>query len=166
MRRSFGNRIPDAINVANLISEFSSSDFPNFERELRRDFHDRVHCEIGGTMCSVDAATAPEFFLHHAFIDKIWWDWQKRSNAHKFHSYFQNQIGLMRSTPYPSRDFLDLNSQPDCVCAEYVNPKSSAFTKIKGLLLVCFKISLPIGESIREPSRQFTALLVRRQVFS
>ena len=135
LRRNFDGMIPDAISVANLISGFSSSEFRSFEELLRSDFHDRVHCVIGGTMCSRDAATAPEFFLHHGFIDKIWWDWQKRSNAHKFHRYFTRQVGKMRSTPYRSRDFLDLNNQPDCVCAEYENPKNSAFRKIKGLLV-------------------------------
>ena len=28
-------------------------------------------------MCLVTSAEAPEFFLHHAFIDKIWSDWQE-----------------------------------------------------------------------------------------
>ena len=147
LRRNFNGRVPDAIDVANLISTFSSSEFQNFERLLRGDFHDRVHCRIDGTMCTRDAATAPEFFLHHGFIDKIWWDWQKRSNAHKFHNYFKHQNGNMPSTTYRSQNFLDLNSQPDCVCAEYINPKSSTFTKIKGLLLVCL-ISLHIYKRI------------------
>ena len=133
LKRNFNGRVPDAIDVANLISEFFSSEFKDFEKLLREDFHDRVHCNIGGTMCLPDAATAPEFFLHHGFIDKIWWDWQKRSNAQKFHSYFQHQNGYMPSTTYHSRDFLDLHNQPDCVCAEYVNPRNSAFTHLKGL---------------------------------
>ena len=133
LRRNFNGRVPDAIDVANLISEFSSSEFKDFEKLLREDFHDRVHCNIGGTMCLRDAATAPEFFLHHGFVDKIWWDWQKRSNAQKFHSYLQHQNGYMPSTTYRSRDFLDLHNQPDCLCAEYVNPRNSAFTHLKGL---------------------------------
>ena len=138
LKRNFNDRVPDAIDVANLISTFSSSEFQNFERLLREDFHDRVHCNIGGTMCLPDAATAPDFFLHHAFIDKIWWDWQKRSNAQKFHSSFQHQNGHMPFMTYRSRDFLDLQNQPDCVCAEYVNPKNSAFSSLKGLLLNYF----------------------------
>ena len=135
LRRDFRSRTPDAVTIASLISTFSNpSDFRNFERLLNDDFHDRVHCIIGGTMCTRDAATAPEFFLHHGFVDKIWWDWQKLSNANKFHTHFLNQAGSMTSTPYHSRDFLDLNNQPGCVCAEYVNPKNVAFKKLKGLL--------------------------------
>ncbi len=135
LRRDFNGRAPDAIAVANLVSSYSNpSDFRDFEKLLRFDFHDRVHCIIDGTMCTRDAATAPEFFLHHGFVDKIWWDWQKQSNANKFHTHFLNQATSMTSTPYHSRDFLDLNNQPDCVCVEYVNPKNEAFRKIKGLL--------------------------------
>ena len=30
-----------------------------------------------GQMCSNDSAAAPEFFLHHGFVDKLWGDWRK-----------------------------------------------------------------------------------------
>jgi hypothetical protein len=133
LRRSFGGTVPDAIAVRDLILENSNPpDFTDFEVLLRRQFHDLVHCRIRGTMCSLDAATAPEFFLHHGFVDKIWWDWQKQSNAHKFHTYFRTQTKYMISTPYRSRHFLDLNNQPDCVCAEYVQPKASVISSING----------------------------------
>jgi hypothetical protein len=133
LRRNFRGTAPDAIAVHELINSNSNpSDFLNFERMLRIQFHDLVHCVIDGTMCTTDAAAAPEFFLHHGFVDKIWWDWQKQSNAHKFNTYFLTQTALMTSTPYRSKDFLDLNNQPGCVCAEYVNPTNSAFGRIKG----------------------------------
>jgi hypothetical protein len=136
LRRDFSGTAPDAIAVQNLISSNSNpADFFNFEEMLRIQFHDLVHCRIDGTMCTLDAATAPEFFLHHGFVDKIWWDWQKQSNAHKFNTYFLTQPGLMTSTPYRSKDFLDLNNKPGCVCAEYVDPRNVAYGKIKGLSL-------------------------------
>lgn len=49
--------------------------------------HDQVHCLIGGTMCTVEFASAPEFFLHHGFIDKIWEDWQKEVCPTSMHSF-------------------------------------------------------------------------------
>ena len=134
LRRDFRGTIPDAVAVQDLILTNDASNFGNFEDELRFLFHDNVHCRIHGTMCSRNSATAPEFFLHHGFVDKIWWDWQRRSNAHKFHTFFTSQLGSMPSTPYRSRDFLDLNNQPGCVCAEYVDPRSSVYTTIKGEL--------------------------------
>ncbi len=134
LRRDFSGTAPDAIAVQKLVTSNSKLvDFENFEQLLRVQFHDLVHCVINGTMCSLDSASAPEFFLHHGFVDKIWVDWQKQSNAHKFNTYFLSQTALMTSTPYRSKDLLDLKNQPGCVCAEYVNPRNSAFGRIKGL---------------------------------
>ncbi|XP_028405796.1 uncharacterized protein LOC114528377 [Dendronephthya gigantea] len=131
LRRNFNDNVRDAITVANAISILSH--FHDFETVLRLDLHNRVHCSIGGTMCTDNSATAPEFFLHHGFIDKIWWDWQKKSDTRKFHDYFRNQAETMSSTSYHSRDLLDLNAQPGCVCAEYVNPRSAAYRNVQGL---------------------------------
>ena len=137
LERDFSGTAPDAIAVQDLISSNSNpSDFPNFENLLQDQFHNVVHCVIDGTMCFEDSASAPEFFLHHGFVDKIWWDWQKQSNAHMFNTYFLTQTAQMTATPYHSTDFLDLNNQPGCVCAEYVNPRNSAFGRIKGLSFV------------------------------
>ena len=136
LKRDFRGTAPDEIAVQNLISSNPNpSDFGNFESVLRTNqFHGLVHCRIHGTMCSSNAAAAPEFFLHHGFVDKIWWDWQKQSNAHKFNTYFLTQTMLMTSTTYRSKDFLDLNNQPECVCAEYESPiNNRAFRRLKGL---------------------------------
>ena len=158
MTRNFAGTAPDAIAVQNLISSNPNpTDLINFEDILRVQFHDEVHCIIDGTMCTTDSATAPEFFLHHAFVDKIWWQWQKQSNAHKFHTYFMAQAGLMSSTPYRSRDFLDLNNQPDCVCAEYIDPQNNAYRRIKCMFLVQhdMKINTEIAKQIIAQSTYF-----------
>ena len=137
LKRDFSGTAPDEISVQDLISTNSNpSDFHNFEQMLRIQFHNLVHCVIDGTMCTINSASAPEFFLHHGFIDKIWWDWQKQSNAHKFNTYFLTQTALMTSTSYRSKAFLDLNDQPNCVCDEYVDPNNTVFARIKGLSLV------------------------------
>ena len=135
LTRNFNGRAPDAVAVRDLILQNSAaSQFIDFEFLLRRQFHDIVHCVIDGIMCSLDSASAPEFFLHHGFVDKIWWDWQKQSNEHKFNEYFLDQTAIMPSTPYRSRAFLDLQNQPGDVCADYVDPRSRTFTAIQGLL--------------------------------
>lgn len=38
--------------------------------------HNRVHGWVGGNMTLMTSPDDPLFFLHHAFIDKIWADWQ------------------------------------------------------------------------------------------
>ena len=107
------------------------SDFENFEFLLRIEFHDLVHCVIEGTMCTNDSASAPEFFFHHGFVDKIWWDWQKQSRNHTFNEFFVSQTTLMLSTMYRSKDFLDLNNQPGCVCAEYQPSRSKIYSTLQ-----------------------------------
>jgi tyrosinase len=40
--------------------------------------HNRVHAWVGGVMSRDDAPDDPLFWLVHAFIDKLWADWQRR----------------------------------------------------------------------------------------
>jgi Common central domain of tyrosinase len=41
-------------------------------------WHGSVHCAIGGTMCMLPVASAaPIFWCWHAFVDHIYWDWQR-----------------------------------------------------------------------------------------
>jgi hypothetical protein len=41
-------------------------------------WHGSVHCTIGGTMCMLPVASAaPIFWCWHAFVDHIYWDWQR-----------------------------------------------------------------------------------------
>jgi tyrosinase len=50
--------------------------------ELEFNPHDGVHQSIGGNMSVVDlSARDPIFFLHHANIDRLWTDWNRRGNA-------------------------------------------------------------------------------------
>ena len=73
-------------------------------------------------MCSLESATAPEFFLHHGYVDKIWADWQKRGPTFK-NAYFPSNRSLLTGTlngnRYYTTDFIDLNKQPGNVRVEY-----------------------------------------------
>lgn len=41
-------------------------------------WHGGVHCTIGGTMCNIMlASAAPIFWCWHAFVDHVYWDWQR-----------------------------------------------------------------------------------------
>ena len=63
----------------------------------------------------------PEFYLHHGFIDKIWDDWQKRSEAHM--AYYGSISTPMTATIYSPKDVNDLKNQPgillSCVISAY-----------------------------------------------
>ena len=99
-----------------------ASSISNFEETLRVNLHGIVHDAINGTMCCENAAYAPEFFLHHGFIDKLWWDWQSKGDEYMYHEFFNDQTEQMIDTDYNPREFLNLNKVPGdagVVCAAY-----------------------------------------------
>lgn len=51
--------------------------------------HGQVHNNIGGDMAQMYSPNDPIFFLHHAFLDKLWWQWQQLSSS-RFQSYSGN----------------------------------------------------------------------------
>ena len=60
--------------------------FDQFREFLEKSIHNPVHNAIGGDMSTAAAPNDPIFWLFHAYIDKIWADWQelnpgKGSNA-------------------------------------------------------------------------------------
>ncbi|MFF6872359.1 tyrosinase family protein [Streptomyces sp. NPDC007910] len=42
------------------------------------NLHNRVHVWVGGQMATGVSPNDPVFWLHHAFVDKLWADWQAR----------------------------------------------------------------------------------------
>lgn len=76
--------------------------------------HFAGHGGIGGTMANSAASIGdPLFFLHHAYVDRLWWEWQQvdpdtRTNAigplrnHPTEAYLARE-----SLPAPGPEFLD-----------------------------------------------------------
>lgn len=80
-----------------------------------------------GHMCTFDSAVAPEFALHHSFVDKIWMDWQRQSNAHlnaHFPGVATNMAGTGNVHP---RDVLDNSRLPGGVRVEYQTSRRPQF---------------------------------------
>ncbi|KAJ7370850.1 hypothetical protein OS493_029394 [Desmophyllum pertusum] len=105
---------------------FSSAKKWSLELDLRANLHDTVHCRVGGTMCDHNSANAPEFFLHHAFIDKIWADWQEKSSAHR-NAYFPRlpRDIRMKLAQFHPREYIDTLNMP--------HPKIDKFKRIPNL---------------------------------
>jgi hypothetical protein len=62
----------------------STSKYDTFRRLLEATPHAIVHVAIGGVdgdLTSMQSPNDPIFWLHHSFIDKIWYDWQVLSNT-------------------------------------------------------------------------------------
>lgn len=152
LARMFFGTPPDAVAVQ-MVLDVHPRNFSNFEFMLRVNLHDLVHCLIDGTMCTIDSAAAPEFFLHHGFIDKIWDDWQKKSESHK-NVFFSNLAQRMPGTPVIPSVVLDLSAQPGGVRAEYRPilrvPSFKAFSVFSGQ---------GIGPTRKPPRKRYTPLM-------
>ena len=99
------------------------AEFDDFLRSLEVMLHNTVHGRIGGTMRFVQqASNAPEFFLHHGFVDKIWADWQEKGIEFLRHEYYSNTTS-MPGTMYSPRDVHHLEDQPYCVKVCYEEPQ-------------------------------------------
>ncbi|MFD9570214.1 tyrosinase family protein [Streptomyces sp. NPDC059982] len=43
------------------------------------NLHNRVHVWVGGHMASAASPNDPVFWMHHAFVDMLWAEWQRRN---------------------------------------------------------------------------------------
>jgi len=120
LRRSHRNGVPDCVAVQDVL-DATTAQFNDFHIGLEVVLHNTVHVSVGGTMSSVEASNAPEFFLHHGFIDKIWGDWQEKGLSYKIHHYY-NDVNPMPGTVYSPRDLHDLDNQPHSVKVHYKEP--------------------------------------------
>ena len=69
-----GNSLASAAQLNALLA---GTNFNAFRNTLEAaPFHNRLHVLVGGTMVSSASPADPLFWLHHAFIDKIWADWE------------------------------------------------------------------------------------------
>lgn len=111
-------------------------------------------------MCAHNSANAPEFFLHHAHIDKIWADWQEKSVAH-LQAYFRNlpEYVRMREAQFHPSDYIDTLYMPhpdidnwnqENICVVYQDPVHPIYNEIMRRLE---KLSVP--EIRRIPRRYF-----------
>ena len=69
-------------------------------------------------MCTHYAATAPEFFLHHAFLDKIWFLWQQKSSKHK-NAFFGLSEKKLTGFPHMAKELINSHSLPGLVKVTY-----------------------------------------------
>ena len=89
-------------------------------------------------MCTLDAANAPEFFLHHGFIDKIWADWQNKSKLYR-DVYFTSVNETLPGTELLPSALIDLSNQPGGISVEYDFSGDRAARNVMVQLLGRFK---------------------------
>lgn len=88
--------------------------FHKFESGVRDYMHNDLHNAVGGTMALDESANAPEFWSHHAFLDKIWSNWQDRGPKYKF-AYYRSINRTLPGSNHFGWEFMDLQNQPHCI---------------------------------------------------
>ncbi|KXN71046.1 Di-copper centre-containing protein, partial [Conidiobolus coronatus NRRL 28638] len=64
--------------IENLLKNNRES-YDQFRNALEGSPHAAPHTNIGGDMSQMYSTNDPLFFMHHAFVDLIWWEWQQRN---------------------------------------------------------------------------------------
>jgi tyrosinase len=117
---------------------------PGSATELEFNPHNSVHNAIGGNMAMIPLASRdPIFFLHHANVDRLWTEWNRRGNANSpdplwrdfaFDRNFFNQdgsawnvaVGDLGSTPALGYRYDDDNGP---FAADLVRPTGDLMTE-------------------------------------
>lgn len=81
LSRTLSGTLPTSVQESTVLA-MSSGNYVAFTDALETQIHNTAHVRVGGTMVQGWSPEAPEFFLHHGHVDKLWNDWQKKSNAH------------------------------------------------------------------------------------
>lgn len=75
--RNIGAQVNSLPEVSDLPGIFNQTDFFTFSNRLeRRAPHSGGHRWVGGVMQTSASSRDPIFYLHHAFVDKLWNDWE------------------------------------------------------------------------------------------
>ncbi|KAI8055740.1 hypothetical protein BDF22DRAFT_306268 [Syncephalis plumigaleata] len=69
---------PEAINA--IIA--SAKTYDELRTILEGAPHGNIHVGLGGSFTSMASSSDPLFWVHHAYVDMIWWQWQKRNTKH------------------------------------------------------------------------------------
>ncbi|KAJ1675362.1 hypothetical protein EV182_001422 [Spiromyces aspiralis] len=112
----------------------NSQMYSDLQPLIENTIHAIIHLFIGGDMAQLISTNDPIFFLHHAMVDKVWYDWQLMGeDSKRFHEY--NGIDRTRSNvtvnptdPLPEYTHLSvsdvLNPMGDLLCYKYAESKS------------------------------------------
>ena len=86
-RLALYNNLPTPNEVATMMLETDFFEFSDlFERQPP---HSGAHRWVSGAMITSASPRDPVFFLHHAFIDKLWHDWEE---VHQTSFYLRNDM--------------------------------------------------------------------------
>ena len=126
-----GPGIPSALHIA-ILFKLKPDEAQEF-LDVLLGWHNNIHGKAFGfasTMSKQYSVWSPEFFPHHAFVDKFWTDWQEQGYDYQFLPFFTNQTKYMIGTHYLPIDFVDTKYQQGNVCVTYERSKEEWIHKL------------------------------------
>lgn len=106
--RSPGTSADLATIASNTPGALAQTTFTNFTSQLQ-GIHNGVHVWVGGSMGSVPTAPAdPIFWMHHANIDRLWWQWQKSPQGTGKNPILSGTAAVMDPWPNTEADTRDI----------------------------------------------------------
>ncbi|XP_031570716.1 uncharacterized protein LOC116305035 [Actinia tenebrosa] len=101
LKRNFDKKCP-LYTEKKLQKLLRSKTFKHFEETVREELHSAFHDCIGGDMPdNRKSGHTPEVLLHHAFMDKIWDQWQSKSDWHRYQYFTSLNFRMPVADLYP-----------------------------------------------------------------
>ena len=94
--------------ASNVPAIMAMSDFTQFSSTLN-GVHGGVHVWVGGAMGSVPTSPAdPIFWMHHANLDRLWWQWQNSPQGAGKNPTLSGAVAIMDPWPVNEIDTRDI----------------------------------------------------------
>lgn len=124
LKRSFsgGTTIAALPSTEELRTVLNQSTTYDSMRRAIEGLQGSVHIYIGGHMATIYAPNDPLFFLHHAFVDKLWADWQTLEPEHRAAYGGESKNGSLATLLDTLPGFLDITVQ------SVINTQSLCYT--------------------------------------
>ncbi|KAI8806114.1 hypothetical protein BJ742DRAFT_740718 [Cladochytrium replicatum] len=108
-----------------VMAMLNSGDFSKVSPSVEGGPHAAVHNGIGGDMAFMYSTADPVFFLHHGYVDRLWWYWQT-------------------SCPAWARNFNGTGADSDHVLRPYTETVSDVFSTTDGPF--CYRYTKSPGD--------------------
>ncbi|KAK0611715.1 monooxygenase [Immersiella caudata] len=82
--------IGNAYSPSIMEEVFSWTEYERFWPALESSPHGGLHAGVGGGRGDMGPTSSPNdpiFFLHHAMVDKLWWEWQRADRDNRINAY-------------------------------------------------------------------------------
>jgi tyrosinase len=119
-RRPDARRLPTAVQVDRVLqiqiydNPVWKLGSPGFRTSLEVALHNLIHRWVNGAMMNMTSPNDPVFWLHHANIDRLWGEWQRRHptvspflpskhapRGHNLYDYLIFSSGSSHPSPHP-----------------------------------------------------------------